>query len=85
MFEKGIGVVRDDNEAVRLYRLAADQGYAAAQFNLGYMFENGLGVVRDDNEAVRLYRLAAAQGHRNAMSNLMSRIPSDLQHVILSS
>ncbi len=35
MFEKGLGVAQDYAEAVRLYRLAADQGLASAQFNLG--------------------------------------------------
>ena len=33
-----------DAEAVRWYRLAADQGYAAAQGNLGLMYGNGTGV-----------------------------------------
>ena len=31
------GVPQDYGEAVRWYRLAADQGHAAAQFNLGAM------------------------------------------------
>ena len=31
----GEGVLKDEAEAVRWYRLAADQGHAAAQFNLG--------------------------------------------------
>jgi hypothetical protein len=47
--------------AARLYRLAADQGRAEAQYNLGVMHANGQGVAQDDAEAVRLYRLAADQ------------------------
>jgi TPR repeat protein len=62
MFAKGRGVAQDDAEAVRWYRLAAAQGYAYAQFNLGNMFEKGRGVAKDTAEAIRLYRLAAAQG-----------------------
>jgi TPR repeat protein len=62
MFANGRGVAQDDAEAVRLYRLAAAQGHARAQNNLGFMFEDGLGVAKDTAEAIRLYRLAAAQG-----------------------
>ena len=58
--------LKDDAEAVRWYRLAADQGAAAAQFNLGVMYGNGEGVLKDDAEAVRWYRLAADQGDAGA-------------------
>jgi TPR repeat protein len=70
MFEYGQGVAQDYAEAVRLYRLAAAQGDANAQFNLGDMFENGKGVAQDRGEAIRLYRLAAAQGSANATAAL---------------
>ena len=55
---------------MRWYRLAADQGDAAAQFNLGVMYAKGAGVLKDDAEAVRWYRLAADQGDAIAQSNL---------------
>ena len=58
-------------EAVRLYRLAANQGNPAAQYNLGVMYENGRGgLAKDDAEAVRLYRLAANQGNPTAQASL---------------
>ena len=60
----------DDVEAVRWYRLGAEQGYAGAQFNLGVMYDRGKGVPEDDVEAVRWYRLAAEQGDADAQSNL---------------
>jgi TPR repeat protein len=65
------GVAQDYAEAVRLYRLAADQGHAHAQVNLGTMFANGEGVAKGRAEAIRWYRLAAAQGHASATSALM--------------
>lgn len=34
-YASGAGVTKNEAEAVRLYRLAADKGNAAAQFNLG--------------------------------------------------
>jgi TPR repeat protein len=53
------------NSWVRYYRLAAEQGYANAQCNLGMCFAIGKGVSQDEAEAeaVRYYRLAAEQGY----------------------
>ena len=48
---------------MRLYRRAADQGYAIAQYNLGLCFDNGIGVAVDKAAAARLWRLASDQGH----------------------
>ena len=70
MYDNGEGVPKDDAEAVRWYRLAAAQGYALAQLNLGLMYANGEGVPEDDAEAVRWYRLAAEQGYATAQFNL---------------
>ena len=55
---------------MRWYRLAAEQGSADAQFNLGVSYDFGEGVEEDDEEAVRWYRLAAEQGHADAAYNL---------------
>ena len=52
------------------YELAAAQGNAFAQFNLGAMYDNGRGVTEDKAEAVKWYRLAAAQGSVLAQFNL---------------
>jgi TPR repeat protein len=64
------GVAQDFAEAVRLYRLAAEQGYLLAQCFLGLMFEAGQGVAQDYAEALRLYRLAAELGHALSQFNL---------------
>ena len=66
----GEGIPQDDAEAVRWYRLAAEQGHASAQYNLGLMYDNGEGIPQDDAEAVRWYRLAAEQGSASAQNNL---------------
>ena len=60
----------DYAEAVRSYRLAAEQGNAQAQTNLGLMYGNGEGVPQNFAEAVRLFRLAADQGLAWAQTNL---------------
>ena len=61
---------QDDVEAVRWYRLAAEQGDARAQFELGFRYEAGRGVPQDDAEAIRWYRAAADQGEAFAQNNL---------------
>ena len=66
MYDYGLRVEQNYKEAVRLYRLSADQGNPHAQLNLGYMYRHGLGVEKDYKEAVRLYRLSADQGHELA-------------------
>lgn len=50
--------------------MAAEQGHASAQHNLGIMYSNGDGVPEDDTKAVRWYRMAARQGHAGAQNNL---------------
>ena len=70
MYDTGRGVPEDDREAVRWYRLAADQGHVTAQFNLGVMHATGEGVPQDDREAVCWYRLAADQGDVDAQADL---------------
>ena len=70
MYHHGTGVPKDYAEAVKWWRLAAEQGFARAQSNLGVMYANGEGVAQDYDEAMRLYRLAAEQGLARAQHNL---------------
>jgi TPR repeat protein len=65
----GIGVARDDAEALRFLGLSAAQGNASAQHKLAGLFDLGWApptFARDDAEAERLWRLAASQGHADA-------------------
>ncbi len=57
----------DYDEAVKLYRKAADQDDARAQFNLGFMYYNGQGVPQNHAPAMKWYRMAAEQGHVGAL------------------
>lgn len=56
--------------ALRLYRVAAEQGHALAQVQLGLMHAFARGTPRNYVEAVRLYRLAAEQGDAFAFTLL---------------
>lgn len=57
-------------EAARLYRKAAEAGYAPAQYDLAHLYVDGLGVPRDLKEAAVWYRKAAEQGDAEAQNNL---------------
>ena len=70
IYVRRVGFTKDEAEAVKWYRLAADQGDAGAQFNLGVFYEHGTGVAKDEAEAVKWYRLAADQGNVEAQANL---------------
>ena len=48
----------------------AEQGDAAAQFNLALMYDSGQGVTQDYKKALKWYRLAAEQGYALAQNNL---------------
>lgn len=61
-FRLGKGVAKDDKEAVKWFRKAAEQGLALAQFDLGECYLEGTGVDKDEKEAVKWFRKAAEQG-----------------------
>jgi TPR repeat protein len=57
-------------EAMRLYRVAADQGNAPAQVAIGNLYTEGQGVSQSYAEALRWYRLAANQGNNEAQNDV---------------
>jgi TPR repeat protein len=52
------------------FRKAADQGYAIAQYNLGFLYDTGIGVARDFAEAAKWYVRSVDQGDAGAQANL---------------
>ena len=71
-FQDGLDAYQkqDYKEALRLFRLSAEQGYALGQFKSGLMYEKGQGVPKDYKEAFKWYRLSAEQGFAEAQYNL---------------
>ena len=67
-YAEGADVGKNEAEAVKWYRKAAEQGDAPAQYNLGVMYGEGRGVGKDEAEAAKWYRKAAEQGYPNAQS-----------------
>ena len=66
LYERGLGVAKDEARAIALYRTAAEQGDARAQTSLGSIYGLGQGVPQDYAEAAKWLRLAADQGNANA-------------------
>jgi TPR repeat protein len=60
----------DYAEALRQIRPLAEQGNAAAQYNLGLLYGNGQGVPKDDAQARQWYEKAAAQGRADAQVSM---------------
>jgi TPR repeat protein len=63
-------VTKDEPEAVKWYRKAAEQNYTQAQYNLGVCYARGQGVAKDEAEAVKWFRKAAEQNNALAQYNL---------------
>jgi hypothetical protein len=70
MYKQGLGVPKDDNTAVKWYRLSAENGEKRGQFSLGLMYASGKGVPLDYKTALKWWTLAAKQGHARAQWNL---------------
>jgi len=69
MYANGISVPQDDKTAVKWYRLAAEQGNASAQTNLGLMYAFGTGVPKDYVYAHMWWNIAASSGIKDAVKN----------------
>jgi TPR repeat protein len=70
MYEQGLGVSKNEKEALFWYGESASQGNSAAQFNLGVLYENGRGTKVDFAKANEWYRKASVQGDGLAVGNL---------------
>lgn len=73
VYYEGAGVPQDYNEAVKWFRLAADQGSVESQHMLGVMYDRGDGMPQDYSKATEWYREAADQGFAPAQYDLGSQ------------
>ena len=70
MYKNGNGVPQDYEAAFKWYSLAAEQGDAASQNNLGFMYAEGQGTKQDLNFAYMWWDISASQGDKVALNNL---------------
>jgi TPR repeat protein len=64
------GVAKDDAEAARLTRLAAEQGFPPAEYDLALLYFTGRGVPKDIGESAKWLEKAANSGIAPAQNNL---------------
>ena len=75
LYEKGIGTEANPAIALDLYRKSADQGFADALNDLGFLHYNGaLGLPANPNRAIDLFLAAANLRHPQAMFNVAALI-----------
>ncbi|TYA58909.1 tetratricopeptide repeat protein [Formosa maritima] len=70
MYEQGLGVSKNESEALFWYESSASRGNSGAQFNLGVLYENGIGTTINFAKANEWYRKASEQGDGLAIGNL---------------
>lgn len=67
MYKMGIGVAKDDFEAVKWYKRAVDQDSPAGWTNLGACYIEGVGgLPKDDDKALEYIRKGAEAGYPHA-------------------
>jgi hypothetical protein len=75
LFEKGLGVPQDFDRALALYNQSAEQGFADALNDLGFIYyQGGLNITRDPNLGLEYFQKAADARHPQAMFNVAALI-----------
>lgn len=72
MLSQGLGVAKNEKEAIKWYEKAALKGDSDAQYNIGCMYETGRGSKQDYNKALEWYSKSAEQGNKFAQEKLGS-------------
>lgn len=70
IFEFGVGVEKNLEEAFRLYKLSAESGFTLAESMIGYCLSQGYGVAVDPQLSVEYYMRAVNKGFSVAQSNI---------------
>lgn len=70
-FYTGEGVVEDEGQAVKYFRMASDDGHPGASYLLGDCLLDGFGTEKDRAEALERFISAAERGHRGAQARVL--------------
>ncbi len=70
VYEKGLGVRQNLDQALRWYARATEGGDALAPFHVGALYERGVLVSQDYAEAAAWYRISAERGNDAAQASL---------------
>ncbi len=79
LFERGTGVPVDEKRALELYEAAANQGFADAINDLGFLhYQGGLGLPPNPQKALKFFERAADLRHPQAQFNFAALIDDGL-------
>lgn len=67
MYDRGLGVPKDDAQSLNWLKRAADLNYVPAIFELGYAYDKGHNAPEDVDKARKLYERAADYGYPDAL------------------
>lgn len=71
LYDRGLGIEKNETQAFNLYLKAAKGGFSQAQFLLGVMYSSDDSITKKNiKESLRWYRLSAEQGHVLALYDL---------------
>ncbi len=70
LYQRGIGVSKNEAIALTYYRSASQLGHAEASFKVGEFYEGGMGVSKSEKEAIKYYLAAYEKGHEEATGKL---------------
>ena len=68
IYANGREVLKDYEEAMKWYKLSAEQGNVLAQYKLGGMYGSGKGVPQDYAQAHMWFNLAGVKGNKDAVT-----------------
>ena len=83
MYYEGLGVTKDDINAVKWYTLAAEQASGIAQNNLARMYKNGYGVIQDNIYTHMWANISASNGVENGFT-LRDRVAKEMTSADIS-
>jgi TPR repeat protein len=73
MYARGKGINKDEAEAVKWFRQAAEKGNRDAQYGLGMAYLRGKGIQKSDSLAYDWLKKSADAGHVEAKKEVAKR------------
>lgn len=70
LYEAGLGVEQDIEQAGKLFKLAAEAGNAEAQYSVSVMYETGVGQIQDRSQSQYWLEQSAKQDYQPAVDKL---------------
>ena len=70
LYNKGLGVEKNEIEALSLYMKASKLNSGEAQYNLGIMYRGGIATIQNNEKAFYYFSKAAENGYIKALVNV---------------